>query len=100
LDQHDLSFITSILDANPSLFLDEIQEQLLEARNVEVSIATLSRSLRRLAIMHKQTSKAAAERNELLHATWLAEYGHLPKEYFVWIDESGVDNRTNQRPDG
>ncbi|KAG2131761.1 hypothetical protein DEU56DRAFT_718455, partial [Suillus clintonianus] len=88
------------LDANPSLFLDEIQEQLLEARNVEVSIATLSCSLRRLAIMHKQTSKAAAERNELLRATWLAEYGHLPKEYFVWIDESGVDNRTNRRPDG
>ncbi|KAG0695569.1 hypothetical protein DFH29DRAFT_762048, partial [Suillus ampliporus] len=35
LDQHDLSFITSILDANPSLFLGEIQERLLEARNVE-----------------------------------------------------------------
>ncbi|KAG2035885.1 hypothetical protein BDR03DRAFT_1012179 [Suillus americanus] len=31
LNQQDLSFITSILDANPSLFLDEIQEQLLEA---------------------------------------------------------------------
>ncbi|KAG2351467.1 hypothetical protein BDR07DRAFT_1270091 [Suillus spraguei] len=28
LNQQDLSFITSILDANPSLFLDEIQEQL------------------------------------------------------------------------
>ncbi|KAG1813516.1 uncharacterized protein BJ212DRAFT_1275069, partial [Suillus subaureus] len=85
------------LDSNPSLFLDEIQEQLLEAQNVEVSIATLSRSLRRLAVTHKRTSKAATERNELLRATWLAEYRHLPKEYFVRIDKSGVDNRTNQR---
>lgn len=29
LNQQDLSFITSILDANPSLFLGKIQEQLL-----------------------------------------------------------------------
>ncbi|KAG2147736.1 uncharacterized protein EDB93DRAFT_1146396 [Suillus bovinus] len=49
LNQQNLSFITFILDANPTLFLDEIQEQLLEARNVEVSIPTLSRSLHRLA---------------------------------------------------
>ncbi|KDQ61873.1 hypothetical protein JAAARDRAFT_111064, partial [Jaapia argillacea MUCL 33604] len=33
LDQGDLSFLTSILDANPSLYLDEIQERLFEARN-------------------------------------------------------------------
>jgi hypothetical protein len=53
------SHLSHLFDA--SLFLEEIQEQLLEARNVEVLIATLSRSLHRLAIMHKQTSKAAAE---------------------------------------
>jgi hypothetical protein len=53
------SHLSHLFDA--SLFLEEIQEQLLEARNVEVLIATLSRSLYRLAIMHKQTSKAAAE---------------------------------------
>ncbi|KAG1879068.1 hypothetical protein F4604DRAFT_1998656, partial [Suillus subluteus] len=35
LNQQDLSFITSILNANPFLFLDKIQEQLLEAWNVE-----------------------------------------------------------------
>ena len=40
------------------------------------------------------------ERNELLRATWQAAYGEIPAEYFVWLDESSVDNRTNQRTSG
>ncbi|KAG1747921.1 uncharacterized protein EDB91DRAFT_1008950, partial [Suillus paluster] len=35
LDQGDLTYITSILDANPSVYLDELQEKLLVTRNVE-----------------------------------------------------------------
>ena len=49
---------------------------------------------------HKQISKTAAERNELLRATWQAEYGDIPAEYFVWLDESSVDDKTNQRNQG
>jgi len=49
---------------------------------------------------HKQISKTAIERNELLRATWQAEYGDIPAEYFVWLDELSVDNKTNQRNQG
>ncbi|KAJ8590162.1 hypothetical protein M405DRAFT_697496, partial [Rhizopogon salebrosus TDB-379] len=35
LTQQDLAFVSSLLDANPSLFLDEIQERLIESRDVE-----------------------------------------------------------------
>ncbi|KAH7903730.1 hypothetical protein BJ138DRAFT_980463, partial [Hygrophoropsis aurantiaca] len=35
LQQEDLNFITSILDANPTLYTDEIQEQLLDSRGVD-----------------------------------------------------------------
>ncbi|KIK73506.1 hypothetical protein PAXRUDRAFT_61712, partial [Paxillus rubicundulus Ve08.2h10] len=35
LDQHDLMYIRSILNTNPSLYLDEIQEQLLTTRGIE-----------------------------------------------------------------
>ncbi|KIK78001.1 hypothetical protein PAXRUDRAFT_87892, partial [Paxillus rubicundulus Ve08.2h10] len=74
LQQGDITFISSILDANPTLYLDEIQNRL----------------------SHKQLSKTASERNELLRATWQAEYGDIPMECFVWIDESSVDDKTNQ----
>jgi hypothetical protein len=38
--------------------------------------------------------------NKLLRATWQAEYGDIPAEYFVWLDESSVDNHTNQCMNG
>jgi|SRR5882762_7888780 len=31
---------------------------------------------------------------------WQAEYGDIPAEYFVWLDESSVDDRTDQRNQG
>jgi hypothetical protein len=82
------------------LYLDELQEQLFAARDKDISLATLSRAIRRLAMTHKRVSKTAAERNELLRATWQAMYGDIPAEYFVWLDESSVDNKTNQRNHG
>ncbi|KAG2129206.1 uncharacterized protein EDB93DRAFT_1182757, partial [Suillus bovinus] len=56
LNQQDLSFITSILNANSSLpyFLDEISRAAAEM--FQVSIPTLSHSLHRLAVTHKRTS--------------------------------------------
>lgn len=65
-----------------------------------MSIATISRSLRRLNYTHKQVSREALERNELLRATWQAKYGDIPKEHFVWLDESSVDDQTNLRSMG
>ena len=35
-----------------------------------------------------------------MHATSQAEYGDIPAEYFVWLDEASVDDQTNQRRDG
>lgn len=87
LDNADVQYLSSLLLANPVLYLDELQEQLATVRNVEVSISTLSRTLRRTAVSNKSVSNKAAERNELLRATWQAEYGDIPAEYFVWLDE-------------
>ena len=54
----------------------------------------------KLALSRKQVSPDAAERNELLRATWQAAYADIPADYIVWLDESSVDDRTNQRQMG
>lgn len=100
LTTNDTSFLHSLLQANPTLYLDELQDRLLEARGVDVHISTIFRALRRVALSHKSTATAALERNEELRATWLAAYGDIPMEYFVWLDESSVDDQTNQRRGG
>lgn len=100
LDAGDTTYILSILQAQPALYIDEVQAALLEYRNVEVSLATLSRTLHRLALSNKKITSEAVERNDLLRATWQAEYGDIPADYCVWLDESSVDDRTNQRTRG
>ena len=100
LQTADIEYIHSLLLANPAMYLDELQEQLLSIRDVDVSLSTISRAVRGLALTHKHVAKTAAERNELLRATWQAEYGDIPAEYFVWLDESSVDDKTNQRAAG
>ncbi|KAJ7484965.1 hypothetical protein B0H11DRAFT_1685311, partial [Mycena galericulata] len=96
----DLDYLSGLLDANPTWYLDELQEKLYDSRGVDVSIATLSRTIRRLAIMKKKVAPEAIERNELLRATWQAVNGDIPMEYFVWLDEASVDARTHQRSSG
>ncbi|KAJ7870010.1 hypothetical protein B0H13DRAFT_1513247, partial [Mycena leptocephala] len=88
------------LDANPGLYLDELQAKLLETRNVDASLSTISRTIRNLAITNKKVASVAVERNERLRATWQAAHGDIPMEYFVWLDEASVDNRTHQRTSG
>jgi len=100
LNTGDMNYISSLIDAQPKIYLDEIQEELLNRRNVLVSIATLSRALRRMAITNKQVANTALERNELLRATWQAAYADIPAEYCVWLDEASVDDLTNQRTAG
>lgn len=66
LEIDDLAYIKAFVNTNPGVFLDEVQDSLLENRNVEVSVATLSRTMRRLAMSRKNIAKTAAERNELV----------------------------------
>jgi len=100
LDIGDINYISSLLNANPKLFLDEIQESLMQYRQREASISTLSRALRHIQITHKKVATAALERNELLRAIWQAEYGGIAADYCIWLDESSVDNMTNIRRSG
>ena len=44
-------------------------------------------------------SKAALERNELC-AMWLAEYGDISADYFIWLDDSSIDDHINQHTHG
>ncbi|KAF9644467.1 hypothetical protein BDM02DRAFT_3102869, partial [Thelephora ganbajun] len=50
----------------PSIYLDEVQEELLAERGVHASLATISRTLTQMRCSKKSLSRRAAERNEEL----------------------------------
>lgn len=94
LNPGDLNYISSILEANPTLYLDEIQQRLFEARDCDVSIAAICRAVGRLELTHKKVAREALERDELVRATWIAEYGDVPMEACIWLDESSISVET------
>jgi hypothetical protein len=51
-------FMLALLEHSPDLYLDEIQEQLEVQHNVEVSVATIWRTLKRLGIGSKSVCPA------------------------------------------
>jgi hypothetical protein len=80
----DINYLYSLVTANPTLYLDELQDQLYAVHDIYVLITTIWRALHQLAVTHKTVSAASSECNELLRATWQAAYGEIPMEFFVW----------------
>jgi len=48
----------------------------------------------------KKVTRYALQQNNTLCAVWVAENGDIPKEYVVWLDESGIEHENYQRDHG
>ncbi|KAG1906759.1 uncharacterized protein F5891DRAFT_1125554 [Suillus fuscotomentosus] len=92
LTVNDIAFITTILRHRPTIYLDELQQELCSRHGVFVSIPTLFRTFRRLHVNRKCISAYALERNEELHT--IAEIAPDP-EMLMFGDEAAKDERTN-----
>ena len=93
----DEDYVHTLIEARPSIYLDEIRDELLAERGVYVSLATISRALTQMQCSKKSLSRRAVERNEELRVLWELEVAELDNpDYFVFVDESAVDNRTVQ----
>jgi hypothetical protein len=75
LEREDLGYIDGLFSSQPGLFLDEVQDKLQDMQDVNVSLATISRTLSHITITRKVISKEALERNKHLRATWQAVMG-------------------------
>lgn len=102
LSSTDLSFIQAILSQDHTIYIDEIQEQLLARRNVHVSIPTLTRTLRRLHFTNKDVSGRAFECNEQLRAIFMNNIAEIvtDPDMLTFGDEAAKDERTSARRRG
>ena len=65
LDEEDRGYLENLLQCEPTIYLDEIQQKLQEDRDISPSIATIQREIKRLGITRKTISKEALERNDI-----------------------------------
>jgi len=95
-----IDFMLALLEHSPDLYLDEIQDELLRMHDLEVSLPTICRTLKRLGFSSKKLSKAAAERCKESRQQFRMEIGAESPESLVMADESAVNILTTYRLNG
>ena len=90
-------FIIGLVLESPTLYLSELCAQVEDISGIEVSEATICRLLRRHGFTRKKIRQVAAQRSVELRGEFIAQALLYEKELFVWIDESGSDNRSHMR---
>jgi len=95
----DFSFISAVVKHRPSIYLDELKEQLSLQRNVHISLATISRALKKLSITRKAVSVRAQERNEVARAVYMNKIAEEVPDpnMLLFVDEAAKDERTTAR---
>ena len=96
----DLAFISAIINHRPSVYLDELQDELWLKCNVRSTLPTLSRALEQLGVTRKAISARTYERNEFSRALYMnriAEEVPDPNIMLMFIDEAARDERTISR---
>ena len=72
LDREDISYVISLVCANPEYFLDELLSLVKNNRFVSVHFSTIFKELERAGMSRKKLSRIATERNEGLRADFIA----------------------------
>ena len=95
LDTIDVRFIKSILDQEPCLYLDELQERIQIRRGIHVSVSTLLRTLRRIHFSRKDVSICALERNDMDRAIYMNNFANLVSDpaMVMFIDEAARNKK-------
>ena len=101
LNNDDVRFVHEVIGAQPAIYLDKIQYKLAAVCGVQVSLATVGRTLSRMGLTRKVLSREANERHKDVRLLWeldMAQYTDL--DMFVFLDESAADNHTMRQACG
>ena len=96
LSTSNVSFIRSLFHTQPVLYLDEIQDHLLQKRNVSVSFSTLVCTMSRIHYSNKKVAACASEQNKLRHAAFMNCIADMVTDLnmLMFIDETSKDQCT------
>ena len=100
LDQYDELYILYMISDNPGLYLSEIRGKIYDSTNTLVPGSTICRTLHRNGCTRKKIVEVAKQRCLEYRGAFMADVIQYKKEMFVFVDESGSDNRDGCRKFG
>ena len=93
LGDYEQLILLKILGENTGIYLSEIQKKLQLHFGVEVSAATICRTLKFMGCTRQVIQYIALQRSDECRAKFMAEISVYDPSMLVWIDESGCDKR-------
>ena len=100
LDDYMIMFAIGLILEAPHLYLKELCAKLKEYSGVEVCESTICKLLHSHGFTRKKMRQVALQRSEHLRGEFMAKALLYSKELYVWIDETGCDNRSYMRKYG
>lgn len=98
-DLHELYVLGLVLE-NPSLYLRELCQKIKEATGTTVSSSCVCKLLHRNGFTRKKISQIAKQRCVEFRGDYMARILHYPRDYLVFLDETGSDHRDHIRKFG
>jgi transposase len=92
--------ITGLLLDNPSLYISEISDKIVELTGIQISASTICRIIHRNGLTRKKIQQIALQRNTGYRGQFMAEVQYHRTDQFVWIDETGSDRKDHIRKSG
>jgi len=98
LTVHAVNFLDRLIEQKPDLYIDELQAALRTEHQVEMSVDTIRRELKRRGLTRKKLQKPAAERNEEIRSAFRMHMGTTYQaNQLVFVDETGMNRNTSSR---
>lgn len=87
----DRQFMLELIDADPCMFLDEVQEAMYDHTDLLACRQTIANDLKeRLNLTVHKVAKVDSNQKPELRAAYLGQVAHLPPECLVFLDETGL----------
>ena len=100
MSEYEEMFIVGLVLESPALYLKELCSQVQQFSGIEVCEATICNVLHRHGLTRKKIRQVAIQRSVRLRVEFMTRALMYKKELFVWLDETGCDNRSYMRKYG
>lgn len=85
---------------NPSIYLDEIQQEVQEITGTIVHISTICRTIHRMGWTRQKLRHIAVQQSLEKRVEYITDISMFDPEMLIWLDETGSDCRSSIRSHG
>ena len=97
LDEHSELLVIALILENPTLYLDEVVQEVNNLTSLTISAPTICRLFKRYGLTRKRIRQVALQRCYVLRGAFMAQCSLFRRDMFVWVDETGSDARDHIR---